>query len=85
MCEVLFNAMQQALTGNWLNPENAKNDDGSGIGPFLITYPYWVDGTSSTGDPSIGGKWQDCMGPGGWYYSERVMQVSIHFVDIAMS
>ena len=63
-------------TGGQTNPENVVGDGGKAIGPYQIHESYWQDAKKC--DPSLvahGETYKNCMGPGSFNYSERVMQV----------
>ena len=71
----LFYAIQQVETGGESDPENAVGDGGASIGPYQIMQDYWIDAQQY--DPSLndnGNTYVNCMGPGSFEYSRRVIQ-----------
>tara|TARA_Y100001963_G_C6749110_1_gene433182 strand:+ start:177 stop:755 length:579 start_codon:yes stop_codon:yes gene_type:complete len=64
----LFDAIRQVETGGHPDPTNAKGDGGRSLGPYQISYPYWLDAVQK--HPEIGGLYEDVRNP---WYAELVM------------
>ena len=65
----LLDAMRKVETGGTLHPNYAVGDDGRSIGPYQITYDYWLDAARETLQLREG-TWSMCVIPS---YAEKVI------------
>jgi len=64
---LVFKCLHMKEASGKLSPD--RGDDGKALGPYQIHEVYWKDALK--GDPSIGGKYEDCSDKA---YSEKVIK-----------